>query len=125
MQQHLSQVEHLRNAFHWRESPIPPRLLLHHPHQQDALRHGWDGLSAGTDGIVDERTERMGAGYVLGTDPEPIKTFYARVGGPFASTRAEAASLLQLLRDVLKVNSFLAWHISMCKVGKKLSETYG
>jgi hypothetical protein len=42
----------------------------------------------------------MGAGYVLGTDPEPIMTFHARVGGHLASTRAEAASLLQLLRDV-------------------------
>ena len=58
------------------------------------------GLIAGTDGSVDERTERMGAGYVVGTDPEPIMTFHARVGGPLASTRAEAASLLQLLRDV-------------------------
>ena len=100
VQQHLSQVEHLRFAFHWREGPIPPRLLLHRQHQQDALRYGWAGLIAGTDGSVDERTERMGARYVVGTDPEPIMTFHARVGGPLASTRAEAASLLQLLRDV-------------------------
>ena len=100
VQQHLSQVEHLRYAFHWREGPIPPRLLLHRQHQQDALRYGWAGLIAGTDGSVDERTERMGAGYVVGTDPEPIMTFHARVGGPLASTRAEAASLLQLLGDV-------------------------
>jgi hypothetical protein len=42
----------------------------------------------------------MGAGYVLGTDPEPIILLVARVGGPFASARAEAASLLQLMRDV-------------------------
>ena len=37
----------------------------------------WDGLIAGTDGSVDERTERMGAGYVLGDDPAPILTFFA------------------------------------------------
>jgi ribonuclease HI len=102
VQQHLSQVDHLRYAFHWRESPIPPRLLLHRQHQQDALRHDWDGLIAGTDGSVDERTERMGAGYVVGADPEPIMTFHAKVGGPLATARAEAASLLQLLRDVRK-----------------------
>jgi hypothetical protein len=44
----------------------------------------------------------MGAGYVLGDDPEPIWIFSARVGGPLATVRAEAASLLQLssLRDV-------------------------
>jgi hypothetical protein len=44
----------------------------------------------------------MGAGYVLGTDPGPIISFFARVGGPLASARVEAASLLQLLRDVLQ-----------------------
>jgi hypothetical protein len=64
------------------------------------MRHTWTGLVAGTDGSVNERTEAMGAGYVLGADPEPIISFFARVGGPLASSRAEAASLLQLLRDV-------------------------
>ncbi len=49
---------------------------------------------------MDERAEVMGAGYVLGADPLPIISFFARVGGPLASARAEAASLLQLLRDV-------------------------
>jgi hypothetical protein len=49
---------------------------------------------------VDERNEVMSAGYVLGAEPQPIISFFARVGGPLASTRAEAASLLQLLRDV-------------------------
>jgi hypothetical protein len=44
----------------------------------------------------------MGAGFVLGADPLPIISFFARVGGPLASARAEAASLLQLLRDVRK-----------------------
>ena len=98
VQQHLDRRDCY--AFHWSEGPVPPRLLLHRQHQQDALRHDWDGMVAGTDGSVDERTERMGAGYVLGADPVPIMTFCARVGGPLASARAEAASLLQLLRDV-------------------------
>jgi hypothetical protein len=42
----------------------------------------------------------MGARYVLGAGTEPIISFSARVGGPLASARAEAASLLQLLQDV-------------------------
>ena len=42
----------------------------------------------------------MGAEYVLGANPLPIISFFARVGGPLASARAEEASLLQLLRDV-------------------------
>jgi ribonuclease HI len=37
---------------------------------------------------------------VLGDQPEPILTFHARVGGPLATTRAEAASILKLLQDV-------------------------
>jgi hypothetical protein len=78
----------------------PPNLLLYQQHQQDAQRHCLDGLVAGTDGSVDERSERMGAGYVLGDQSEPILTFHARVGVPLATTRAEAASILQLLHDV-------------------------
>ncbi len=35
-------------------------------------------------------------------DPEPIISFFARVGGPLASASAEADSLLQLLQDVLQ-----------------------
>ena len=42
----------------------------------------------------------MGGAYVLGADPDPVMVFSARVGGPLASARAEAASLLQLLLDV-------------------------
>jgi hypothetical protein len=64
------------------------------------LRGTGDGLVAGTDGSVDKRSEQMGAGYVLGDQPEPILTFHARVGGPLATTRAEAASILKLLQDV-------------------------
>ncbi len=79
---------------------LPPYLLLYQQHQQDAQRHCWDRLVAGTDGSVDERSERMGAGYVLGDQTDPILTFHARVGGPLATTRAEAASILKLLQDV-------------------------
>ncbi len=75
----------------------PPLLLIHRQHQQDDLWHTWTGLVAGTNGSVDERTEAMGAGYVLGADPEPIISFFARVGCPLASAEAEAASLLQVL----------------------------
>jgi hypothetical protein len=100
MQQLLNCGGSDRYAFHWCAHPVPPLLLIHRQHQQDALRHSWTGLVAGTDGSVDERTEAMGAGYVLGADTEPIISFSARVGGPLASARAEAASLLQLLQDV-------------------------
>ncbi len=92
-----------RYAFHWCANPVPPLLLIHRQHQQDALRHNWTGLVAGTNGSVesvDERTEAMGAGYVLGADTEPIISFSAKVGGSLASARAEAATLLQLLQDV-------------------------
>jgi hypothetical protein len=36
---------------------------------------------------VDQSTERMRAGYVVGEDHIQILTFFARVGGPFATTR--------------------------------------
>ncbi len=49
---------------------------------------------------VDERTECTGAGYVVGDAVAPLMTLSLLVGGPLASVRAEAASLLQLLRDV-------------------------
>ena len=66
----------------------------------DATRLSWEGLVAGTDRSVDERTECMGAGYAVGGDVIPLMTLSLRVGVPLASVRAEAASLLQLLRDV-------------------------
>jgi hypothetical protein len=100
VQHHLGGGGHHRYAFHWSVDPVLPRLLLHRQNQQDALRHNWDRLVAGTDGSVDERAEWMGAGYVLGASPDPIAIYFARVGGPLASARAKAASLLQLLRDV-------------------------
>ena len=100
VQQLLNGSETQRYAFHWYDGEIPPNLQLYRQHQQDGLRHGWNGIVAGTDGSVDERAERMGAGYALEDYPEPILNFYARVGGPLATTRAEAASLLQLLQKV-------------------------
>jgi hypothetical protein len=59
--------------------------MVHRNHQQDALRLRLEGMVAGTDGSMDEA---------------PLMTLSLRVGGPLASVRAEAASLLQLLLDV-------------------------
>ena len=92
-----------RYAFHWCASPVPARLNLYRQHQQDALRYSWDGLVAGTDGSVDLRAELMGAGYVVGADPVPLMTLSIRVGGPMATTRAEAASMLRLVLDVTRI----------------------
>ena len=39
---------------------------------------------------MDERTECMGAGYVVGGDVIPLMTLSLLVGGPLASVRAEA-----------------------------------
>ena len=91
---------HYRFSFHWCEHAVPARLQYYRQHQQDALRYSWDGVIAGTDGSVDEKTESMGAGYVVGVDPIPHMTLSVRVGGPLSTTRAEAASLLRLVRDV-------------------------
>ena len=91
---------HYRFSFHWCEHAVPARLQYYRQHQQDALRFSWDGMIAGTDGSVDEKTESMGAGYVVGADPTPHMTLSIRVGGPLSTTRAEAASLLQLVRDL-------------------------
>jgi hypothetical protein len=44
----------------------------------------------------------MDARYVLGADPVPVMAFSARVGGPLSTARAEVASLLQLLLDLLQ-----------------------
>jgi hypothetical protein len=90
-----------RYGFHQYERVTPPSLLLYRQHQKNALWHGCDRLVAGTDGSVHERAERLGAGKVLEDDLVPILNFVARVGGPLATIRAEAANLLQSLRDVL------------------------
>ncbi len=44
---------------------------------------------AGTDGSVDVLAERMGAGYVLGADPVPVRVFSARAGGPLSTAQLE------------------------------------
>ena len=72
VQQQLERGGHHQYTFHWNETPVPPRLFIHRQHQQDALRHDWDGLVAVTEGSVDVQAERMGAGYVLGADPVPV-----------------------------------------------------
>jgi ribonuclease HI len=54
---------------------------------------------AATDGSVDLKKERMGASFILVDKPgsEALIVFSAPVGGPLASLRAEAVSLLHLL----------------------------
>ncbi len=99
MQQFLERWESTRYAFHWCKDPVPRLLQVHRNHQQDSMRWGWDGLVAGTDGSVDERTEHMGTGYVVGNDRVPMMILSSPIGGPLASIRSEAAGLLQLLRD--------------------------
>jgi hypothetical protein len=47
----------------------------------------WAGIIAGTDGGVDWKNERMGAGYVTGTARETETSF--SVGGPLSTLRAE------------------------------------
>jgi hypothetical protein len=62
----------------------------------DALGLTWTGIMAGTDGGVDSdwKKERMGAGYVTGTEREMQTPLSARVGGPLSPLREEATSLL-------------------------------
>ena len=97
---YIEKWDNLRYVFHWAHHQDLPLLLVHRKHQQDAALMSWEGLVAGTDGIVDERTECMGVGYAVGGDVIPLMTLSRRVGGPLASVRAEAASLLHLLRDM-------------------------
>jgi hypothetical protein len=91
---------HMRYAFHLGHGLAPPLLIVHHNHQQDAILLGWHGMVAGTNGSGDGRTKCMGAGYAVGDAVAPLMTLSLRVGGPPASVLTEAASLLQLLRDV-------------------------
>ena len=58
---HLYRWERHQYDFHWNNDPVPPPLLLYSKLQQDAMTANWDGLVAGIDGSVYERTERMGA----------------------------------------------------------------
>ena len=86
-----------RYDFHWCHEKTPATLRLHQENQQDALRHTWDGHIAGTDGGVQWKNQRMGAGFAVGTDKVTAAVLAVRVGGPLSSLRAEAAGLLQLL----------------------------
>jgi hypothetical protein len=78
MQQFLECWECTKYFFRWCEDPVPPLLQVpsHLNHQQDSMRWGWDGLVAGTDGSVHERTEHMGIGYVVGIDCVPLIILY-------------------------------------------------
>ena len=96
----LGDWEGFRFDFHWYDGQSAKLLQWYQENQQDALRLSWSGIVAGTDGSVDWKNERMGSGYVTGTEQEPETLFSACVGGPLSTLRAEAASLLQLLTDL-------------------------
>ena len=102
IQQQLGDWSLCRYNFHWDVAgePPPEKLVSYREHQQAALWRSWEGLVAGTDGSVAWKSEHMGAGYVAGSGPLPCMQLSAPVGGPLASLRAEAASLLYLLRNV-------------------------
>ena len=87
----------LRYDFHWCIDRVPKALRLYREHQQDARQYTFQGLVGGTDGGANIRTDRIGAGFALGRQKEPLMTYYASVGGPLAPLRAEAASLFKLL----------------------------
>ena len=76
---------------------LPKGLRLYREHQQDARQCTFQGLVGGTDGSANIRSDRMGAGFALGRQKEPLMTYYASVGRPLAPLRAEAASLFKLL----------------------------
>jgi hypothetical protein len=92
----MQQLLNCGGSFHWRANPVPPCSSF----TVNTSKTPYGIAGPAWLRSVDERTEAMGAGYVLGADTEPIISFSARVGGPLASARAEAASLLQLLQDV-------------------------
>ena len=91
-----------RYDFYYPRGCMSTHLRLYRAHQQDSLLFSWQGLVAGTDGSVHYGTERMGAGLVVteGLGSEIILELSAPVGGPLASLRSEAASLLSLLHSV-------------------------
>ena len=100
VQQLLGQWEKQRYDFYLPMEHPPSQLLRYRAGQQDALLYTGQGLFAGSDGSVYYQKERMGTGYVVtqGMDLAPIHRFSAPVGGPLASTRAEAVGLLCLLK---------------------------
>ena len=94
----LGDWESYRYDFHWYDGPHARLLQWYQEHQQDALRLTWAGIIAGTDGGVDWKNERMGAGYATGAERETETSFSASVGGPLSTL--QGASLLQLLLDL-------------------------
>jgi hypothetical protein len=56
VQSYMEQWINMLYAFHWGHGLAPPSLMVHRNHQQDALQLRWEGMVAGTDGSVDERT---------------------------------------------------------------------
>ncbi len=62
VQSYLEQWVNMPYAFHWGHRLARPLLVAHRNHQQEAILLRWEGLVAGTDGSVDERTECIGAG---------------------------------------------------------------
>ena len=75
LRQHPDRWERHPYDFNFHENPVPPPLVHYRKYQQDAMRATWEGLVAGTDGIVDKCSERMGAGYAIGDRPIPIRVF--------------------------------------------------
>jgi ribonuclease HI len=66
-----------------------------------AEKNGYDpGIVAAIDGSVDRKAETMGAGFVVGTGPQPEDSLSFPVGGPLASLRGEASGLDCLLDRV-------------------------
>jgi hypothetical protein len=68
----------LRYDFHWCTDQMPTALRLYHEHQQDARQYTFQGLVGGTNGSANKRTGRMGAGFALGIQKEPLMTYSVR-----------------------------------------------
>jgi ribonuclease HI len=92
-----------RYDFYHCVDPVSQQLLHYRAGQQDAILYTGQGLFAGSDGSVNYKQEHMGTGYAVtsGLDLTPIQRFSAPVGGPLASSRAEAVGLLYFLHWLL------------------------
>ena len=100
----LGKWDSRRYDFHHCAGSVQTQLLQYRSCQQDAAFFVGGGLFCGSDGSVNRRQEKMGAGSVLtnGDDPTPILQLSSPVGGPLASVRAEAVALLCLLQEILE-----------------------
>ena len=85
-QHQLGDWKDRRYDFYW--SNNPSRTLQ--PHQQDACQYTWQGLVGASDGSADMKKERMGTGFVIGTDRIPLLELDAQVGGHLSALRAES-----------------------------------